>query len=135
MITGRHRWRPLVLRHVFPSDLARLARDGIVITLPPNLLAAWFEGGPCTGPKIAGKCSQGVRRGDMHGVGWVVAVLEHSLFRDCAARLVKFAYPIVFGLPGQPFRPEDGGELGHDALDVEQHRRRCARRDSMRGKI
>ena len=34
----------------------------------------------------------------------------------------------------QPFRPEDGGELGPDALDVEQHRRRRARRDLLRGK-
>ena len=32
----------------------------------------------------------------------------------------------------QPFRPEDGGELGPDALDVEQHRRRCRRRDLSR---
>src|SRR5665811_32037 len=32
----------------------------------------------------------------------------------------------------EPFRPEDGGELRPDALDVEQHRRR--RCDSLRGK-
>src|SRR5580658_862754 len=34
----------------------------------------------------------------------------------------------------QPFRPEDGGELRPDALDVEQHCRRCWRRPLLHGK-
>ena len=34
----------------------------------------------------------------------------------------------------EPFRPENGGELGPDALDVEQHRRRRSRGGTFRGK-
>jgi hypothetical protein len=34
----------------------------------------------------------------------------------------------------QPFRPQDGGELRSDTLDVEQHRRRRWCGDLLRGK-
>ena len=34
----------------------------------------------------------------------------------------------------EPFRPEDGGELRPDALDIEQHRRRRRRCDLLCGK-
>jgi len=33
----------------------------------------------------------------------------------------------------EPFRPEDSGKLGSDALNVEQHRRRCWRGGVFRG--
>src|SRR4029077_7060858 len=54
--------------------------------------------------------------------------IERSALPGCRRKAgISRDLSSVLEVPEQPLRPEDGGEFGSDALDVEQHRRRRSR--------
>ena len=82
-----------------------------------------------------GELDQGCPQARVAGLGHTLLVIDRSALpgRRRQAR-VGGHLPAVVEVSEQALRPEDGGELRTDALDVEQHRRRRWRHGLSRGK-